>query len=226
MKEHYLGHRKRLKERFKVSPESLADYEILELLLGYVIKGRDVKPESKALLTFVDNNFNKIFQKDIKKVNGIGEECKFFFDLLNEFYRRIGLQKIIKDIRRITSPMEFVDYFRHEIGVRDKESFVVVALNGANEVVDAKVLFDGTVDNAFIHIREIVEFGIMAKAVGMIVAHNHPSGRKMPSNNDIKLTKRLMEALNLVEIKLLDHIIVTIDDYTSMVGEGFLKESL
>lgn len=225
-KKYLAGHRKRLKERFEKSPYAIPDYELLEILLGYVIKGRDVKYEAKNLLSFINNNFNYIFQKDISEVEGIGRESKIFFDVIGEFYRRMNLQKLQRDLKTVRSPSDLFDFICSSIGMNSKESFMAVALNSAGNIVAHKVLFTGTVNLSQIHIREIIEFGIKAAAVSIIVAHNHPSGNLKPSDDDLVITRKIKDALKLVEINFLDHIIVSTSGAISMLQEGYLGGNL
>ncbi|ADR18270.1 JAB domain-containing protein [Calditerrivibrio nitroreducens] len=215
MEKHYLGHRKRLKERFKGSPESIPDYELIELLIGYVIKGRDVKKESKELVKFIEGNFNNIFFKDIKNVDGIGEEVDLLFKIIKEFLRRLSLHNhsFNKDI--IKSPRDVYDYIKNSIGYQDKESFMVILLNSAGNVIDWEVLFNGTVNCSQVHVREVAEYALKNKAVGVIVAHNHPSGKLEPSKDDREITIKIKKALDLFDINLLDHVLVTPYGYLS-----------
>ncbi|MCA1926901.1 MAG: DNA repair protein RadC [Calditerrivibrio sp.] len=218
-----VGHRKRLKERFEKSPSATPDYELLELLLGYVIKGKDVKGEAKDLMKFIDGNFNKIYQKDILQLSGIGNETKLFFEVIREFYRRMNLQIVKNDLKTIKSPSDVFDFFRFSIGLDNKESFVALALNSAGNILEYKMLFNGTVNFSQIHIREIVEFAIKSSATSIIVAHNHPSGKLTPSSEDIIVSKKIEDALKLVEINFLDHIIVSTTGALSMLKEGYLR---
>lgn len=215
MDKHYLGHRKRLKERFKSSPDAIPDYELLELIIGYVVKGRDVKKESKELLKYIEGNFNNIFTKDIKKVDGLGEETEVFFNVIKEFNRRLSLHNHNTNKETIKNPKDVYDYIKHSIGYNDRESFFAVLLNNAGNIIASDVIFDGTVNCSQVHIREVVEYALKKKAVGVIIAHNHPSGKLEPSNDDIDVTIKIKKALNLVEIDLLDHVLVTPYGYLS-----------
>jgi len=208
MKSHFIGHRKRLKDRFRSAPDIIPDYELLELMLGYVIRGRDVKDEAKNLLKYVEGNFNNIYLKNIKDIYGLGPEVELFFDVIREFHRRQALHNHnSKDI--IRSPKDVYEFIKYSIGYQDRESFMVLLINNAGNVISNQVLFDGTVNCSQVHIREVVEYALKNKAVGVIIAHNHPSGKLEASREDIDITNRIKKALELVEINLLDHVVVT-----------------
>jgi DNA repair protein RadC len=224
MKDNHKGHRKRLKERFGKSPSAIPDYELMELILGYVIRGKDVKDEAKELLKFIGNNFNNLYTKDILQVEGIGAECKLFFDVIREFSSRLQLHGVkSKDIKSIRTPEDIFDFIKMAIGLNSKESFLAVALNSAGNILEHKILFTGTVNFSVVHIREIVEFAVKSFAVSVIIAHNHPSGQLTPSNDDIAITRKIDEALKLLDIGLLDHIIVSQTGSLSMLREGYFK---
>lgn len=109
----------------------------------------------------------------------------------------------------ITSPNHSFDYFRlFYADKQDREYFAVMLLNSQNKVLDCTVLFSGTIDGAAIYPREIVKAALHANAAAVILAHNHPSGLPEPSTADRRITERIKNALALMDIRLLDHIIV------------------
>ena len=109
----------------------------------------------------------------------------------------------------ITSPIHSFDYFRLFFADKqDREHFVVMLLDCQHRVLDCAVLFSGTLDGAAVYPREIVKAALHANAAALILAHNHPSGQPEPSNADKRITERIKNALALMDIRLLDHIIV------------------
>jgi len=129
MKDNHTGHRKRLKERFGKSPSSIPDYELLELILGYVIRGKDVKGEAKELLKFISNNFNNIYAKDILQVEGIGAECKLFFDVIREFSSRFAASwSKEQGYKIVRAPEDIFDFIKMAIGLNSKESFLACCI--------------------------------------------------------------------------------------------------
>ena len=108
----------------------------------------------------------------------------------------------------IQSVAESKDLFRQKLAARENEAFAVLFLDNKNRVIEYEELFYGTIDSASVHARVIVQRALALNAAAVIVAHNHPSGEPDPSRADETLTLRLKEALALVEVRLLDHIVV------------------
>ena len=139
-------------------------------------------------------------------------------DLLGD-YRTATAQEILtaadhvinRRFRRgfsIQSVAESKDLFRQKLAARENEAFAVLFLDNKNRVIEYEELFYGTIDSASVHARVIVQRALALNAAAVIVAHNHPSGEPDPSRADETLTLRLKEALALVEVRLLDHIVV------------------
>lgn len=216
MEKHYLGHRKRLKEKFLKNSAFLEDYEILELLLGYVIKGKDTKPLAKEILKSA-NGINNIFSIDKMKVKGFGNECELFFRLIKELYVRINRGSIIDSGEQIlNSPAKVFEFLKYFIGFEEKEHFVAICLNSAGKVINYKIVSTGTVNQAAVFVREVAELALFHSAVSVIIAHNHPSGLLAFSEHDYIVTKKIKDGLISLEITLQDHILVTKDGYLSM----------
>ena len=219
---HYLHHRKRLKERFAKAPEAISDAELIELLLGYVIKGRDVKPQSKEILSAAGNLCN-IFESDLKPVRGVGTETLLFFSALREFIGRTEYQKIEKKAIDMTNSSSVGKFLRSKIGHNSKETFLLIFLDVKNKLICNQVVREGFIDSVAIAARDIIEGGMRHNASGVIISHNHPSGDCIPSGPDLLLTKQICHALRYTGITLLDHIIVTYNEYYSMNAHGYIK---
>ena len=121
----------------------------------------------------------------------------------------------------MTSPKKSADYFQVLLGSFEHEVFYALWLDSKHQVLKAQELFRGTVDGASVYPREVIKEGLACNAAAVIFAHNHPSGVTEPSHADIQITKRLKEALALVDIRLLDHLVVGAD-VTSMAERGLL----
>ncbi|KAA0257026.1 DNA repair protein RadC [Deferribacter autotrophicus] len=218
-KPYYLGHRKRLKERFKAHPESLQDYEIIELILGYVIRGKDVKPLAKKILDEVKGVAN-IFNVN-EDIEGVGGETVLMFRLLQEFYRRVESAKVLEE-KVFDNPEKVFKYLKYQIGFENVEKIAVLYLDSKNGLISCKIESAGTVNESYIPPREIVKKALLENAVSVILAHNHPSGNLTPSNGDKVFTETVESALSTVGIRLLDHIIVYKNGYLSFKKEGIL----
>jgi DNA repair protein RadC len=124
--------------------------------------------------------------------------------------------------RRIKTPEEVYQLAREYISVPDREHFVIVALDTRNKVIGLNTASIGTLDEAKIHPREIFKYAILANAASIILVHNHPSGEPEASGDDIKLTKRVHEAGELIGIDIVDHVILGEDKLISMKREGLI----
>ena len=215
MEKHYLGHRKRLKEKFIKSPEALMDYEILELLLGYVIRGRDTKPLAKDLLKHGEG-MKGVLGSDPSMVKGAGVETEIFIKLLNEFYVRLSQNEVLKQKDILNDPLSVYKFVQFKIGFLDKEHFVVLAINPRGELIDSRIVSKGTVNQAAVFVREVAEYALLHRASSVIIAHNHPSGNLEFSTEDYSVTKKIKSALDVMEISLSDHVLVSKNGFVSM----------
>ena len=222
-KPHYLGHRKRLKEKYiKAGFEGWPDYEILEILLYYAIPQVDIKPRVKKLLARF-NNLSGVLDAGLDELTnaGLTENTALLLKISKDISGVYSKQNAsARDI--VSSPQLAIAYLKAVLkGSRDEE-FYVLFLDSSNQLVSAKKLHDGVVNKSVIYPRKVVEFALQNKASGVIIAHNHPSGSLKPSEEDIKSTASVKDALGTVEVGLLDHIIISRNGYLSFKEEGML----
>ncbi|MFP4658231.1 MAG: RadC family protein, partial [Desulfonatronovibrionaceae bacterium] len=198
---HYLGHRKRLKKKLVDNPESLDDYEILELILGYAMPRRDTKPQAKAIL----NEFGSLrgalaaSGNDLKKIPGIGKGISTFWILWREFWTR-SEQSGLPPKETLDSPEKVARLARSRINFLRSEEFWVILVDNKNRLLSFERVSRGTVDQATVYPRTIISRALALEAGGLILAHNHPGGDPQPSTQDIELTKKvkqISEGLNL-----------------------------
>ena len=121
-----------------------------------------------------------------------------------------------------TSPEDTKNYLRLKLGGHEREVFAVLYLSNRNQLISYKELFFGTIDGATVHVREVVKLGLSLNAAAIICVHNHPSGVCEPSHSDEMITKRINDACALVEIRVLDHLIVSGTDAVSMAERGLI----
>lgn len=121
----------------------------------------------------------------------------------------------------LSSPGDVKQYLQNKLSDREHEVFACLFLDNRNRVISFNEMFHGTINGASVHPREIIKCGLACNAAGLIVAHNHPSGVAEPSNSDRALTKRLCEAVRLVDIKLLDHFVIG-EEVVSFAERGWL----
>ncbi len=119
-----------------------------------------------------------------------------------------------------TNPTDTKDYLRLKLGGNEREVFAVMYLSNRNQLISCEELFFGTIDGASVYVREIVKLGLSLNAAAIICAHNHPSGVCEPSHADEMITKRIRDACGLMEIRVLDHLIVSGTDSVSFAERG------
>jgi len=216
-KPHYLGHRKRLRERFeRAGAEGFHDYELLELLLTYALPRKDVKPIAKALLgrfRSLSGVLNASLS-ELRAVSGVGPVGAILIRLVRELSSAHWAEKMEKkDL--LCSPQAVVDYAQAKLAGLSHEAFMVIYLNTKNEVLHHEIIHEGTVDRAFVYPRRIVEGALLHHASALILVHNHPSGHPEPSEEDKRLTRTIVGATQGLDIRILDHLIVGQGGYCS-----------
>lgn len=220
-----IGHKKRLRERFMMSGlTGFHDYEVLELLLSYVIVRRDCKNMAKELLKKYGDLYTIFSQsnEELQKNKYITERVviylKTIFSIIeDELYKKIYKSKI-----KITNNNQLINYLNMSLVKRDIEVFKVLFLNTQNELIAEEDLFKGTLDRSTVYIRELVKKIIKYNAKSIIIVHNHPGGSLKPSGADIELTVRIQEALENIEMRVLDHLIISEKGYFSFLEDGIL----
>ncbi|OGS44962.1 MAG: hypothetical protein A2539_04610 [Elusimicrobia bacterium RIFOXYD2_FULL_34_15] len=222
MKPSYIGHRKRLKEKYKKNGiNGWLDYEVLELALSYAIPRKDTKPIAKELISRF-KTINGVLDADrkyLEEVKGISEHTAFFLKLLKDvaiLYMEKGIHN--KDL--LSSPQLVYDYLKTSLRGASDEEFKILFLDNRNKLIGIETFESGTVNHAVVYPRKVVERALYNHAVGVIIAHNHPSGALQPSQDDIDVTKTIKNALRTVEITLLDHIIIGHNDYYSFKNKN------
>ena len=218
----YIGHRQRIKEKYKKSGiKGWLDYEVLELALSYAVPRKDTKPVAKALLSRF-KTINAVLDADTKElsqINGISDHAALFIKLLKEIavlYLEKGLQK--KDL--LSSPDLVYDYLKASLKGAVDEEFQTLFLDNRNQLITMETSKIGTVNRSVVYPRKVVERALYNHATGVIIAHNHPAGTLGPSEDDLAITKVIKNALKTVDINLLDHIIIGNNDYYSLKNNG------
>lgn len=209
----YLGHRKRLRDRFlATSGKDMPDYEFLEFLLTLSIPRRDVKPLAKDLIRKF-GSFGGVVNasdEDLLACDGIKETSLALLKSVKEAAIRLQWQNLCNsDAPVINNWDAMIDYCRSAMSYNNVEEFRIIFLNSKLRVIDVEIQQRGTVDQVSVHPREVIKSAMLKGASAMILAHNHPSGDTTPSRADIDITKKINEAAKLVNITLFDHVIVS-----------------
>jgi DNA repair protein RadC len=209
-KPHYHGHRQRLRERFlKGGPESLPDYELLELLLFGALRQGDVKPLAKRLIEQFDG-LAGVLSADVETLQGAGLGDTTIATLKAAQAAALHLSRAQLIGQPIVSSWQaLLDYCRAAMGHDKTEAFRILFLDRKNRLIADEVQQRGTVDHTPVYPREVVKRALELGATALILVHNHPSGDATPSRADIDMTKKIIAAAEPLGIVLHDHLIIT-----------------
>ena len=225
MEKDYLGHRKRLRERYvKNGYEALQDYEIIELLLTFVKQRVDTKPLAKQLIKKYGTieEILKADIKDLKETEGVGDITAVFLNFIGDIAACSFKDKAEKQKISFKNKNQLISYLRNDIGFSKNEEFKVLFLNSVNEIIETEILFTGTIDKSAVYPRKILERALYHNARSIVFVHNHPSGNVSPSQKDIEFTEEMKKFFKIVDINVLDHIIITKNSHFSFLEEGII----
>ncbi len=217
---HYHGHRERLRGRFReAGPDSVSDYELLELLLFRAIPQRDVKPLAKELIQKF-GSFAEVIaapRARLKEIKGVGDSVVDELKIVQAAASRLAKGQVQK--RPVLSSWSSVlDYCRMAMAYADKEQFRLLFLDKRNQLIADEVQQIGTVDHTPVYPREVVKRALELSATAIILVHNHPSGDPTPSRADIQMTQSIIEVAKPLGIAVHDHIIVGKEGHASFKG--------
>lgn len=200
----------------------LSDAELIAILIGSGSRNESAVELSKRILSSVDNNLNALGKLSISKLTtfkGIGEAKAISIVAAMEIGRRRRAEETI-ELQKITSSKAVFDIMQPVIGELPHEEFWVLYLNNSNKVIYKSQISKGGITGTVADTRIIFKMALEQNATSIILSHNHPSGNLTPSDADIQITKKLKLAANQLEIKILDHIIITEKGYFSFNDEG------
>jgi DNA repair protein RadC len=218
--DHRLGHRERLRDRFRTSGhEALADYELLELLLFRSIPRTDTKPLAKALLKRFHSIAGVLAAPEslLKEVPGVGDSVAFDLKAVFAISQR-SLKTEITGKEVLSSWTKVIDYCKAAMAHENREQFRILFLDKKNALIADEVQQTGTVDHTPVYPREVVKRALELAATAVILVHNHPSGDPTPSRADIEMTRQVVETAKPLGIAVHDHIIIGRDGHASLKG--------
>ncbi len=197
--------------------EALKNEELMAVLLGSGVQGKDVRKLAKEIVALLDGGLEGVDLKKLLEVHGLGTAKA------SQILAAIELAKryLVRTHRRITDAKDVYEEL-HAYRDKKQEYFLSITLDGASHIINTRTIFIGTLNQSMVHPREVFADAIADRAAGIIIAHNHPSGALYPSQADIRITERLQEVAKLVGIELLDHVILTKEGYYSFSDEGML----
>jgi DNA repair protein RadC len=225
-KPHYYGHRKRIREKFlKNGLSSFLPYEVIELLLTLAIPRSDVKKPAKELIKRFGSVKGVLDApiEELQKVKGLGTVAPIVLHIIRETIT-LYLQQATEGQDVFAEPEFLERFWMARIGSLKNEVFQVGYLDSGYRLLrdGIETLEEGTVDRASVYPRKVIERALHKGASALVLAHNHPNGNVQPSEQDKLLTRAIVLAASTVQIKILDHLIVSQDKVFSFKKEGLL----
>lgn len=199
--------------------QNLTDAELVAILLRTGTKGRSVISVAQELIN-ENKNLAILASKtlsDLIKISGIGKDKAVTLLAAFEISRRIQSQSKWFSNKRITSPADVAEIFIPLLRDELKEKFIVVCLNSANKIIKYEVISVGNLNSSVVHPREIFKVAIENSSASIILIHNHPSENPEPSNEDISITRKLVDTGKILDIPVFDHLIIAGNTFTSFV---------
>ena len=199
--------------------QSLSDAELVAILLRTGKKGKSVIEIARELISS-EGNLAMLATKTVdslQKISGIGKDKAATIAAAFELSRRILSQPKWLANKKITSPQDIAEIFIPILRDDNKEKFIVVCLNSANKIIKHETISIGNLNSSVVHPREVFKVAIDNSSASIILIHNHPSGNPEPSNEDIRITKKIVETGKIMEIPVFDHLIIAGETYTSFV---------
>lgn len=211
-------HRKRLREKFlKVGAEGLATHELIELLLFYAIPMKDTNETAHQLIKEYSRvtDILEASPESLAEIEGLGENSAILFKLILAIMNKYMTEQ--NDlVNAMLTPKNIDKYIKNLFYGHTNEVAYAILMDKDCVVKKVKMLSTGTVNSAPLYPREVVKLAVNEHYPYMILAHNHPNGNAIPSQNDFKITKTIELALNFVDVRLVDHIIVSGNDVISL----------
>ena len=218
------GHRRRMKEQFdEHGGEGMNDIRFLEMLLFYAVPRRDTNELAHALIERYGTIRGVLDAEpaDLQKVEGMGESTALYLKMLRETLRRYMRSPLV-ETDYICSSSDAGNYFLPILQYETEEKVYLMCLNGRGALISCTQVGSGTLCTVNVSIRRIVDEAVRRRSASVVLAHNHPTGFAFPSAEDRVFTQELKRALELMEIRLMDHIIVAEGDYVSFAQSGYL----
>jgi DNA repair protein RadC len=197
--------------------KALKDYELVAVLLGNGVKGKDIIKLSREIVKLLKEEFNTINLEKLLKIHGLG------IAKASQIISAIELSKryLLKQSKNISSAQDIYEELK-EFYNKKQEYFIAFYLDGANRICEKKIITIGTLNQSLVHPREVFAPAIEKRCASIIVSHNHPSDNLTPSKEDIFITQRLKQSGKILGIEILDHIIFSKIGFISLQQEGIL----
>ncbi|GAA4293459.1 RadC family protein [Aestuariibaculum suncheonense] len=203
---------------------TLSDAELVAILIGSGNREESAVALCKRILASVDNNLSalgKLSVKQLMQFKGIGEAKAITIAAALELGRRRRGEEALEK-KQITSSRSVFEVMQPVIGELQHEEFWIIYLNNSNKVIQKNQLSKGGITGTLVDVRLVLKTALEVGATGLILSHNHPSGTLKPSEADKQITEKLKTAAQSLDIKVLDHLIITENAYFSFADEGIL----
>ena len=212
------GHRERLRDRFiKEGLDHFTQEQVLELLLFYSIPRQDTNEIAHDLVDYF-GSLHQVLEapvQELQKVEGIGERSAVLLRLIAEISRYYQVNRAINE--KILNSIEACGrYLVPRFVGRRNETVFLLCLDAKCKMLCCREISEGTVNAAGVSVRKVVETALAVNASSVVLAHNHPSGMALPSSEDVITTRRIAAALRAVDVILVDHLVISDDDYVSL----------
>jgi DNA repair protein RadC len=218
------GHRARLRKRLlEGGPDALLDHEIVEFLLGLFILRRDTKPIARKLIDQF-GGFGPLMSADadaIRRAADVSESAAGAIKIVQAATLRL-LESRFQDAPVLGSWQALLDYLRADMAFNPVERVRVLYLNAKNMLIRNVTMSEGSVDEAAVYVREVIRLALEYHATAMILVHNHPSGDPSPSQQDIRLTREIIDAGRPLRIAVHDHVIIGSKGHASLRAMGLI----
>jgi DNA repair protein RadC len=210
-------------------PDGLSNAELLALVLRTGTSDKSAVQLAEEILAYASSNIGELGKADVKELTGIcgvgtAKACSIVAAL--ELSKRLMSWRVMESSGRLTSCRDVGELLMKEMMYETREVFMSINLNTKLRVESKSIISIGSIDSTMAHPREVFAPAIKKGAAAVIVAHNHPSGDPEPSEEDVDVTLRLLEASRIVGIRLVDHVIVGRGSYTSMRDRGYIPDSI
>jgi len=223
-KPHHIGHRQRLRERFRrVGREGLQDYELLELILFHAAPRKDMKPLAKEMIKAC-GDLSAVLgasAERLKEIKGVTDNVITEIHIVTAVAEYLGQSRIMYR-QAIASWDALIAYCRASMAEKQIEEFRVLFLDRQNRLIADEVVSTGTVDHTPVYPREVMKRALALSASALILVHNHPSGNPEPSKADIEMTNQLRDIGKSLGIVLHDHLIIARQNEISFKNMGLL----
>lgn len=220
----HTGHRERLRTlASKSGIKNLSEHQIVEILLAYIIPYKDTNPTAHALIKEFGSLANILDAKpeNLSKVNGVGKKAAVFLSSLPDFMIAYKHSKAAQKVK-LDTPFKVVNYIKDNVEIVENENFYYACLDADNQVLKFDSMGENSLNSVAINLRDFTSLILKFSTTGVILSHTHTSGNANPSKKDIDFTRKIALALKVLGIELLDHIIITPNNYYSFFQNDLL----